>query len=448
VDVEFYSSRCLPNGRLATVPHPIVGYFGAIADWFDVDLMTRLARERPHYQFVLLGGVFGVDVRGLDALPNVSLLGQQPYADMPEYLHHFDVCLIPFRINPITQATDPVKLYEYLAAGKPVVSVALPELEPCREHVYLAASADDFLAQVDAAVAERDPARAERRRQFAAANTWAARYETIHNAVVRAVPSASIIIVTHDNLALTRLCLESVLRNTPYPACEVLVVDNASTDGTPEFLQALAAHHPDVRVILNSQNLGFARANNQALAASRGDHLVLLNNDTVVPPGWLTRLLAHLADPEVGLVGPVTNFVGNEARIEVTYTNIGEMELFAADRGRRHARKLADIPMLAMFCTAMRRDTFAQIGPLDERFGIGMFEDDDYTRRVRAAGLRVVCAADVFVHHVGQAAFKKLIAGGQYDALFEANRRSYEAKWGTWTAHRHGELVWSPADRP
>ena len=94
-----------------------------------------------------------------------------------------------------------------------------------------------------------------------------------------------------------------------------------------------------------------------------------------------------------------------------------------------------------MFCVALRLETYDLIGPLDEQFGIGMFEDDDYTQRIRTAGLRVICAADVFVHHFGQAAFKKLIENGQYNEIFDENRRRYEAKWNVeWIPHDHGHL--------
>lgn len=445
VDTAFYGARCRPNPRLEHVPHPIVGYYGAIADWFDVELMTHVARERPQYQFVLLGGVFGVDTTALAALPNVLLAGRQPYATMPEYAYHFDAAIIPFKVNAITRATDPVKLYEYLCAGKPVVSVALDELLPYRDLVYLAGSPDEFVEQLDRAVAERDPELTARRRRFAAENDWADRYARIRDGLAAAMPPASIVIVTHGNLALTTLCIESVLRNTDYPAFEVIVVDNASTDGTPAYLEALQARHPEVRIILNASNAGFARANNQGLAISRGDVVVLLNNDTVVPRGWLTRLLAHLRDPAVGLVGPVTNAVGNEAKVEPTYRTWGEMEGFARERAFGWEGRVAEIPMLAMFCVAMRRGVFEAIGPLDEQFGIGMFEDDDYSRRVREAGYRVVCAGDVFVHHAGQAAFRELIRRGTYDDLFETNRQAYERKWSTvWTPHRHAPLAFLP----
>jgi GT2 family glycosyltransferase len=167
---------------------------------------------------------------------------------------------------------------------------------------------------------------------------------------------------------------------------------------------------------------------------STGDDLVLLNNDTIVPRGWLSRLVRHLRHDEVGLVGPVSNFVGNEARIEVDYQTWEEMESFAKQRTRKYDGQGADIQMLAMFCVAMRRDVYAQIGPLDEQFGLGMFEDDDYAHRVRVKGYRVICAADVFVHHFGQASFKRLIETGEYNPLFQRNLKTFESKWQVkWT---------------
>ena len=136
----------------------------------------------------------------------------------------------------------------------------------------------------------------------------------------------SLILVTHNNLALTHLCLTSLFRNTSFPNYKLIVVDNYSMDDTPEYLTELAAHCPHLTLISNAQNQGFAPASNQGLAQATGSALILLNNDTLVTPGRFTRLVSHLADPTVGLVGPATNFAGNEARVKVRDTNWGGME--------------------------------------------------------------------------------------------------------------------------
>jgi GT2 family glycosyltransferase len=436
VDYDFYERSYRPNTLLSELARPVIGYYGGIANWFDEELMFHIAQQRPQWTFVLVGGVFGIDMSRIEALPNVRMLGQQPYETMPLYLYHFDVCIIPFKINAITEATDPVKFYEYISWGKPVVSVELPELDQYRSHLYLAADQEDFVRKLDAAVAENDPELVEQRRQLAQQHTWRERVNCIKQSLVEVTPLASIIIVTYNNLSLTRLCLESLLRNTDYPRYEIIVVDNHSLDDTAGFLHFMERSYPHLRVIYNEENRGFAAANNQGLALAKGERLILLNNDTIVPPGWLERLLRHLNETTVGLVGPVTNFVGNEAKVMVDYETWHEMEKFARYHCWQHDGQSAEIHMLAMFCLAMRRDVYEKIGPLDEQFGIGMFEDDDYAMRARAAGLQVICAADVFVHHFGQASFSKLIDTGDYDPLFSRNRALYEAKWNTtWTPH-------------
>jgi GT2 family glycosyltransferase len=251
-------------------------------------------------------------------------------------------------------------------------------------------------------------------------------------------PAASIVIVTHDNLLFSRMTLESVIACTEYPGHEVIVVDNGSRDGTPAWLYELAAANPRVRLVMNPGNGGFARACNQGLALARGDVLVLLNDDTLVPPGWLPRLMRPLDDADVGLVGAVTNRIGNEAEVPTEYTNWGEMLKFAGARAREREGQVFDIATVTMFCLAMRRDTFERLGPLDQRFEVGLLEDDDYSMRARQAGYRLVCAEDAFVHHFGETSFGKLVSSGAYNELLAANKRRFEDKWGE---------PWRPYDR-
>jgi GT2 family glycosyltransferase len=266
--------------------------------------------------------------------------------------------------------------------------------------------------------------------------------ETVRAVLSRPVPDpprprASIVVATWENLVFARLCLESVLANTSSPTYELMVVDNGSADETPEYLRSLAGAHPQVRVITNDRNRGFPAAVNQGLAAARGQLMVILNDDTVVPPGWLQRLARHLDDAGLGLVGPMTNHSPDEAQIEASYRTYGELLEFARAHGRASPSHLVEVETVLMFCAALRRDVYRRVGPLDEGFQLGLFEDDDYSTRVRAGGYRVAYARDVFVHHFGQTTLGRLARSGEYGALFHANRRRFEEKWGVpWRPHR------------
>jgi GT2 family glycosyltransferase len=436
VDASFFKENCRPNTRFS-FPRPVVGYYGALADWVDLELVAQVAARNPQWQFVLAGDVFVSDLRGLDKQPNVKLLGLLPYQDMPLLLWHFDACIIPFKLNAITHAVDPVKLYEYLSGGKSVVSVPLKELRLYEELVAFADGPEAFSAALADALMQDTPDKAGARREVATHNQWSDRCASFDALTTKLYPLVSIVIVAYDNCELTRLCIESIVSNTTHPRYEIIVVDNNSRDQTKAVLQTLANKHSAVRPIFNSENRGFAAANNQGLCEARGDVLILMNNDIVVPRCWLRGMLRCLDDDSVGLVGPVTSSVGNEARIEVDYADVSDMDAFAHSYMRDCMGKSFDIGMLAMYCVAMKRRVFERIGPLDEAFGIGMFEDDDYSNRVRHAGLRVVCTEESFVHHAGQASFKALLETGEYQALWDRNQAYYESKWGKWKPHVH-----------
>lgn len=173
----------VPNGKLDHLQGaPIIGYYGAIAEWFDVELLASCAKARPQWHFVLIGATAGCDTEALAALPNVHFFGEIPYAALPGYLAYFTVCTIPFKLIPLTLATNPVKFYEYLSCAKPVVSVALPELKPYVDICYLAENTTEFIQKLDVAVAEKaDGTLVSRRLELARNNTWDARAQSILN---------------------------------------------------------------------------------------------------------------------------------------------------------------------------------------------------------------------------------------------------------------------------
>ncbi len=234
----------------------------------------------------------------------------------------------------------------------------------------------------------------------------------------------SIIILTFNELRFTQVCLEYIRRYTP-ESYELIVVDNASTDGTVEYLR----DQRDIKLVLNAKNNGFARGCNQGIEIASGDYILLLNNDTAVSPGWLKNMITCLESNEsIGIVGPRSNYVKAPQILKVEYKNMEEILSFSTQfNSASDPSKWFELEMAVGFCMLIKKQVINEVGLLDERFGIGFFEDDDYCRRAREKGFRIVCAGDTFVHHFGSASF----IGNQidYNRLVRKNWQKYLAKW-------------------
>jgi GT2 family glycosyltransferase/glycosyltransferase involved in cell wall biosynthesis len=427
---------------LKKICDPIIGYFGALDHWLNVELITKIAQNHPEWSFVFIGDITHKSVLALSKLSNVLFLGEIPYSELPPYVHRFTVGWIPFRLIPLIKATSPVKFYEMAAANLPIVATHIPELEPYQNQNFLwLADTPNEMEQVLLKAIEST--KAERRlatQTLLKKNDWRSRASDMQAAFQNFQPSISIVIVSYQNVHLTLQCLQSVVQHV-LPKTEIIIVDNNSDPDCQQQLHEWCSHHPGITFIQNSENLGFARANNQGLAVARGDILILLNNDTVITSDWLDRIIHHLQNPQIGLLGPVTNMIGNEARIifneSISISTALKQGKIYADR---HIGVTSSIPMLAGFCWAIRRDVLEKVGNLDEDFGIGMFEDDDFCRRIKKVGYKLALAHDIFIYHVGRAAFKQL-SPTTYQELFARNKKIFEKKWNlTWQPHRYSPI--------
>ena len=170
-------ATAIPDSARA-LPGPVIGYIGSIHEWIDVPLIEWLAAQRPQWSFLLVGHAH-VAVEGLRALPNVHLVGPQPYASLPQWAKAFDATIIPYRLNRQVANANPLKLREYLAAGKPVVSVRNPEIEKFAAWVRIADDREQFLAGLDAAVVDNAPDAIAQRIAAVADQTWDARAEAV-----------------------------------------------------------------------------------------------------------------------------------------------------------------------------------------------------------------------------------------------------------------------------
>ncbi len=344
-DFDFLSTP-QANNLITDKSKPVIGYFGAIADWFDLDLMTRIAELRPQYNFFFIGHVYALETARITSLPNVHFLGEKNYREIPLFLSHFDVCLIPFVLNDLIKGVDPVKMYEYFSQGKPVVATDMPELASLNHLVYIGKNVEDFAAKLDEAVREDDPDLRRRRIEYAKANTWAARVDVIDGAVRKSFPKVSILVATEDvtGEAFLEPFFDSVQRNTAWPNYELLAAQEAT-----------------------------------------GEYLVFLNPRIIVTPGWLERMIRHCRrDPSIGVVAAVTKSP------EGAYENVREMQAFARGLAKEKFEQASDIPVASLDCVLVPRTVWDKVGE---------FEDsNDFSTRIQNAGYRIVAAEDCFVH--------------------------------------------------
>jgi glycosyltransferase involved in cell wall biosynthesis len=182
VDVELFEQAMDPALPVAedakSLRHPIIGFFGVMEAWVDLQLIAYLARSRPEWTFLLIGWV-AVDVTELRSLPNIVFPGTQRYESLPQWAKAFDVAIIPFHQNELVRNVNPLKLREYLATGKPVVSVWMPEVERFADHVGIARTHDVFLQKIEEALSTDSEEKRRARRMAVAGMTWDARVNEV-----------------------------------------------------------------------------------------------------------------------------------------------------------------------------------------------------------------------------------------------------------------------------
>jgi tetratricopeptide (TPR) repeat protein len=160
-----------------------------------------------------------------------------------------------------------------------------------------------------------------------------------------------------------------------------------------------------------------------------GDYVVLLNNDTIVTPGWLEGLVACAEeDPAIGIVGPMSNYVSGPQQVsDASYQDLPAFLEYARRFREQHSGRRISLDRIVGFCMLIKRALLERIGLLDERFGLGNFEDDDYCLRAKQAGFRLAVAGDVFIHHFGSRTF--LGEGIDFGAAMKRGQEAFMEKW-------------------
>ena len=181
--------------EVAALPGPVVGYIGSVFQWIDQDMVLAAARAHPAWSFVFVGPI-QVDVSALQSMPNIHFLGPRPYQELPRYLKGFDAVTVPFAVNDVTLRASPIKFYEYLASGVPIVATRLPDFEPYSDFAELVSGPEEFSVALERAIAEETPEKKAARMAESHNHSWEARFQRIDQLIeealaARTAPSSS-----------------------------------------------------------------------------------------------------------------------------------------------------------------------------------------------------------------------------------------------------------------
>ena len=417
--------------------------------FFMQEIWPKVKQRVPDLKFYIVGNAPTETVRAL-ASDDVIVTGFVP--EVIPYLLKAKAFVVPLRYGAGLKG----KIGEALSCGVPIVTTSIGAEGMNLVHRRSALIADepeDFAESVAEVCADHDlqetlshegRALAERNYSYKAVEKyWREVFAFIERGVPekRALrsgtsqggyrwtqwvpeicPDVGIVVPVYNHLDATRNCWSSVRKNTGKPH-KLVIVDNGSTEDVEYEVD-----QNNIEVIRNEANMGFAHACNQGIEATHGDYVVILNNDTIVPPGWIERLLWHMDnDDSVGIVGPSTSFASTIQQIPVSYRNERGLYEFSEEVYARNRHKSMEVDKVVGVCMLMRRKMLEEIGLFDTRFGIGNFEDDDICLRAKLGGYKVIWAKDVFVHHEGSKTFRSIDV--DYGKLMEENREKFTSKW-------------------
>lgn len=415
-----YNSHVFDPATAAVIPAvvqhegPKLLYVGALwGYWFDWDLLHRIATDMPEATIHVVGDY---DNQNPHKDTNVIFHGLQKHQDLPGFVAAADVCLIPFTVDDMMQAVNPLKVYEYLAMHKPVVAPMMKELA-AMPNVHTAEGHEAFLEAIRDAL--KTPFDINAHEAFIPQHTWQARVDSMTALDKRL--ERSIIILNYNNKDVIGQSIADTLAFTPDEGTEIIVVDNQSTDGSYEMIQERFGHQPHVRILRNEKN-GCSSGRNLAIDHAQGKTLIFLDSDQ-----WPTRDKWYVfaeemlqADGTIGAVGWAAGWLARDGKGGHLCSYLPRMGLIGREKARRD---VAYIGTGGFFMPAFMLGKHIRF---DEFFDPTCFEDTDFAFQVKNAGYELVYAPRIALHHQAHATTGSL---DDYSQIFHRNAEYLQQKW-------------------
>lgn len=392
-------------------------YFGSLwGEWFDWEKVIYVAEHCP-CEINLIGGYGGVPV-DMQKLPsNIHFLGEKKQDTLPAYLAHSDIALLPFKNSEIGKYVSPLKVFEYIAMNKPVLATPLDDISGY-PNVFVSDDKEEWAKAVTAEWTIEDTA------VFTSKNSWYARCNAILSHAGREalpIPRISIIILNHNNKKVIFRCISSLLAFNARYDCEIIVVDNASTDGSYEEL--VQQYGNRIVLVRNAKN-GCSSGRNLGTQAAHGEFLFFLDSDQwAISESYLDNAIEILQrEQHIGAVGWAAgwfspgNYIG---MISDDYPN----------RAMESPQILfrTDIAYLGSGGLLLKKSLFEEIGGFDERYDPTCFEDTDLSLKIRHAGYELAYCPYIGLVHLPHQTTQS--GSSTHQKLMEDHGTYFMKKW-------------------
>ena len=428
VDADIFEPRVKHDkpADLVTGEKTLIYYGSLWGEWFDWDLVFGVAEKHPTYSIILIGDDKPILDYVAKAPDNVHFLGLKKQIDLPPYLEHSDIALIPFKVDKIGEYVSPLKIFEYIAMGKTVLSTSLPDIVgyPNTYTGDTVASWDKILRDIrDKSVDERAS------KEFTAHNTWFSRGTDMLDVAYpeRAercdepfYDNISVVVLNYNNESVIFDCVDDLMHYNDRYKCEIIVVDNQSRDGSFERLKS--KYGKKIKLIRNVKN-GCSSGRNLGVKKSTKDYILFLDSDQfVLHKYWLDVFIDIKSRRDVDVVGWAAGWLKKEldgySRTVLDYPyNYMPANIIA--------RK--DIDYIGSGGMLLSKSDFNKIKGFDEKYDPTCFEDTDISMSLRHAGLNVYYSPYLGAKHIAHQTTNSGSTGHQ--KLFDEREKYFYEKW-------------------
>lgn len=392
-------------------------YFGSLwGEWFDWDKLLYVAKHCD-CEINLIGDYQPIQKMAKTMPKNIHFLGLKKQVELPAYLHYSDIALLPFKNCEIGKYVSPLKIFEYIAMNKPVLATPLDDISGY-PNVIATDSEQEWAAAVEADWEIQDTT------TFIAQNNWFARCNDLLKYSAQQknrIPSISVVVLNRNNMNVIFRCVSSLLAFNEKYNCEIVVVDNDSTDGSYE---KLAEEYGDRIVLVKNGKNGCSSGRNLGVKHATGEMICFLDSDQwVVSEGYLDNALDILRRQDfIGAVG----WTGG-------WFTPGQLAGPIADYLPNHGLELpqqlyrTDIAYLGSGGMLMRRELFDKIEGFDEFYDPTCFEDTDISLKIRNAGYELAYCPYMSIMHLPHQTTNS--GSKQHTQLMERNGTYFTDKW-------------------